>query len=264
MAQFPSLPLWTDAYLADTMQLDCMESGAYLHLLIAAWRSPDCTLPKDDKRLSRMAKCTPRQWSKIKAVVLAFWTETETGLVQKRLLDEHNFVTANSKQQAHKAKSRWLKTKETVDATASPGHMPDECRTDAPTPTPTPIEDTIVSSPPVSPPKEKPPKVEPKDWLPSQVAYERGRCEGYTVEEVDYIAEGFRDYAIDNPKKYKSLDRAFANWLTSDISRRNIRERRRGLEAGFNGPRNGGSSPPGSAGNVLRAAQKILANCGNS
>jgi hypothetical protein len=43
MAEFPALPLWTDAYLGDTRHLSQSEHGAYLLLLITAWRTPNCS-----------------------------------------------------------------------------------------------------------------------------------------------------------------------------------------------------------------------------
>ncbi len=113
MAEFPYLPLWTDAYLADTIHLDCMESGAYLHLLICAWRSHDCSLPDDDKRLARFAKCSPRQWMKIKPTIMAFWTLSEHKWVQKRLVEERNFASAKRNQQSRAGKVSALKRKKT-------------------------------------------------------------------------------------------------------------------------------------------------------
>jgi uncharacterized protein YdaU (DUF1376 family) len=120
MAQFPALPLWTDSYLADTMHLDCVESGAYLHLLIAAWRSPDCMLPDDDKRLARFAKCSTRQWAKIKPVVMAFWTLDEHKWSQKRLLKERFYVTAKREQQSQAGKVSALKRNETSTTNVIP------------------------------------------------------------------------------------------------------------------------------------------------
>lgn len=38
MAEFPALPLWTDAYLADTAHLSYEEHGLYFHILMTMWR----------------------------------------------------------------------------------------------------------------------------------------------------------------------------------------------------------------------------------
>ncbi|ACL63205.1 DUF1376 domain-containing protein [Methylobacterium nodulans] len=45
MSAYPSLPLFTDAFIADTGHLSAAETGAYLMLLMVAWRSPGCSLP---------------------------------------------------------------------------------------------------------------------------------------------------------------------------------------------------------------------------
>jgi uncharacterized protein YdaU (DUF1376 family) len=146
MASYPSMPLWTDAYLADTRHLSTQEHGAYLLLLMVAWRRPDCNLPDDDKLLARFAGLGPRQWKNIKDAVLEFWTLEDGCWTQKRLLKERSFVVNRSKinsANAHKrdyTKSR--KTKKTKNANASV----EQCETDAPTPIPTPIDkDTNVS-----------------------------------------------------------------------------------------------------------------------
>lgn len=120
MAQFPQLPLWTDAYLADTTHLNATEHGAYLLLLIAAWRSPDCALPNDDKALAAMARCT-RHWSRVRAKVMAFWTlNPENGkYYQKRLSLEHNAATARARNAGHNARAKYLKNNNVGSAAAS-------------------------------------------------------------------------------------------------------------------------------------------------
>lgn len=70
MAEFPSMPLWTGDYLADTQDLSAEEHGVYMLLLMAQWRSPDCTLPDDDQRLSRMAKVGLKKWRKLRPRVM--------------------------------------------------------------------------------------------------------------------------------------------------------------------------------------------------
>ncbi len=157
MADFPALPLWTDAYIADTVHLDATESGAYLHLLMAAWRLPDCALPDDDKLLARWAKCTPARWKRVKPVIMAFWTLGKNQKwTQKRLLKERNWVKEKSNKASQAASAKWLKNKETPNADAPAGHMPEGCSGDAPIPTPI---DKKVDPPQGAPPKppEKPP-----------------------------------------------------------------------------------------------------------
>ena len=53
MAEFAALPLWTDAYLADTLDLTAEQHGCYLILLMLAWRRPDCSIPNDMTWLKR-------------------------------------------------------------------------------------------------------------------------------------------------------------------------------------------------------------------
>lgn len=84
MSQFPSLPLYTDAFIADTMHLSAAETGAYLMLLMVAWRSPGCRLPDDDQKLARWARVDPRAWSRIRRSVMEFWTLAD-GWVEPRL-----------------------------------------------------------------------------------------------------------------------------------------------------------------------------------
>ena len=96
MAEFAALPLFTDAFLADTSHLDAAETGAYLMLLMAAWRSPLCAIPNDDARLARMARCDGRTWKRIKPAVMAFWTVGDDGLLrQKRLSKERDYCNAS-------------------------------------------------------------------------------------------------------------------------------------------------------------------------
>lgn len=120
MADFPALPLWTDAYLADTLHLDATESGAYLHLLMAAWRSPSCSIPDDDTRLARMARCTPAIWRRIKPTVLAFWSKNGENFEQKRLKKERVRVEAQREQKSYAGKTSALKRKDSAPTAVKP------------------------------------------------------------------------------------------------------------------------------------------------
>jgi uncharacterized protein YdaU (DUF1376 family) len=113
MAEFPAMQLWTDAYLGDTAHLTTTEHGAYLLLLMTAWRTSDCSLPDDDRMLARYARMTPTQWARIKPLMLTFWHVENGRWKQRRLTDEwvavrqkREAAAANGKLSALKKKGR--------------------------------------------------------------------------------------------------------------------------------------------------------------
>lgn len=134
MADFPALPLWTDAYLADTRHLTTEQHGAYLLLLMEAWRRKDCALPNDDRLLARLVGVSAQKWCRMKPVLLEFWELSDGYLKQNRLKKERTYCEQRSQKQRERANTRWLKTNNSVDAVAVPEAMPDRCRSDAPTP----------------------------------------------------------------------------------------------------------------------------------
>lgn len=93
MSTYPSLPLFTDAFIADTGHLSALETGAYLMLLMMAWRQPDCRLPDDDARLSRWARVDGRTWKRIKGSVMEFWALENGFWSQGRLSKERSIVS---------------------------------------------------------------------------------------------------------------------------------------------------------------------------
>lgn len=103
----PSMPLFGDAYLADTRHLSLEEHGAYLQLMMIAWRSSDCALPDDDARIARMLGITAGRWAKLKPTVMAFWSLGENGWIQKRLTKERAFVDEKRAKNKSAAESRW-------------------------------------------------------------------------------------------------------------------------------------------------------------
>lgn len=116
MAQFPQLPLYTDAYLADTRHLNAAQHGAYLLLLMMAWRTPDCAIPDDDDILARWACMDKRTWKTHRDVILAFWRPCEVDGVQKfrqhRLLDERKRAEDLHSKNVAAGKTSALKRKE--------------------------------------------------------------------------------------------------------------------------------------------------------
>ncbi|HEX2526904.1 MAG TPA: DUF1376 domain-containing protein [Geminicoccus sp.] len=101
MADFPAMPFYTDAYLADTTHLTTEEHGAYLLLLFAAWRSPGCSLRDDDAFLARVAKVSLDRWLKrIKPVMLPFWQVKGGIWTQKKQQSVREKLGAISKKRA--------------------------------------------------------------------------------------------------------------------------------------------------------------------
>ena len=92
MAEFPALPFFTDAYLADTIHLSTEEHGAYLLLLMSAWRTRGCYLPDDDKMLARITRTTAARWRKLRPVMQGFFDIVEDRWVQARLLKTYHDV----------------------------------------------------------------------------------------------------------------------------------------------------------------------------
>jgi uncharacterized protein YdaU (DUF1376 family) len=138
MAEFPALPLFTDAYLADTIHLTTAQHGAYLLLLMAAWRMKDCALPNDDEFLARMARMDKRTWLANKGAVLAFWSVGDDGkLRQGRLNDERKYVEGKRNRQSQAGKASALKRLGRGSTTVQPNVN----QNSTPTPTPTPTKE---------------------------------------------------------------------------------------------------------------------------
>lgn len=94
------MPLWVSDFLGDTLDLDASEVGAYMLLLMAQWQRAGESLPNDEKKLQRIARCG-RSWPKIWGNVSRFFTEDEQGVYSKRLrLESQNVASkrlANAK-----------------------------------------------------------------------------------------------------------------------------------------------------------------------
>lgn len=103
----PAIPLFGDAYMADTRHLSLEEHGAYLQLLMIAWRSDGCRLPNDDTRLARMLGLTAARWRKLKPTVMSFWTLENDCWFQGRLTKERQFVDEKRAKNKASADARW-------------------------------------------------------------------------------------------------------------------------------------------------------------
>jgi uncharacterized protein YdaU (DUF1376 family) len=216
MAEFPALTLWTDAYLSDTRHLSTVEHGAYLLLLMEAWRRPHCDLPDDDQILSRLAGLAPKEWAKVKPVIMEFWTRDGRRKTwsQKRLVKERDAARKRSKSASDNSSKRWNKKKK-----ANAPALPLECQSDATTATAIEEKEEAKASS-----KKSTPKVErghriPDDWEPPAnhlkvaeitATWPQGKLE----TETERFRDHWRSASGANARKI-DWTLAYLNWLRS-------------------------------------------------
>jgi uncharacterized protein YdaU (DUF1376 family) len=148
VSEFPSLPLFTDSFIADTGHLTAHQTGAYLMLLMMAWRMPDCRLPDDDLKLARWARVAPRQWPHTKPVVMEFWTLKDGFWSQKRLMKERDSVRKYvfAKRGLGNAKMRSLEAPNPLENNNVGAKISRLDGTQQPVPTPNPIKKGSTST----------------------------------------------------------------------------------------------------------------------
>ena len=127
MAEHPFMPLWTDAYLADTHHLTTLEHGAYLLLLLTAWRTKEKCLLDDDKLLARYTGLTPSQWKRVAPTIRAFFDAKDGRLYQGRLTREAKAVKQKCERQSRNAMAKYQKSNKTDSAMG----VPNASQTDA-------------------------------------------------------------------------------------------------------------------------------------
>ena len=114
MAEFPSMPVWTDALLGDTAHLDTEQFGAYCLMLFVAWRSPDNSLPDDDAKLANITRLSMSKWRRSRETLRSFWGVHEGRLRQKNLDKVKNSLKEKQKQKVSAGQASALKRKETT------------------------------------------------------------------------------------------------------------------------------------------------------
>lgn len=151
MSKAPSMPVFVDALVGDTLDLSPEEFGAYCLILFTTWRNNGVPLPDDDKRMARICRITEKRWrERIRPALARFFDISGGAWRQGRLEKEWIFVAKQVEQKraagiaSHKAKL--LKQKKT-DPTAVA--EPLQRQGQQPTPTPT-EEDSVVANAPTA------------------------------------------------------------------------------------------------------------------
>lgn len=129
MSQAPLMPMFWDAYLADTTHLTTEEHGAYLLLLGAMWRR-NGWVPDDDKDVARILGLTPAKWRKIKERLRGFLTFDQGHITQKNLLkiweNTQEKIAKNRENGARGGRPKSTKNKDLGKANGFVSHNPNE------------------------------------------------------------------------------------------------------------------------------------------
>ncbi len=116
MAEFPALPLWTDAYIADTTHLSDAEHGRYLLMLMHLWRTPNKKFPNDDAWLARKFGRTEAEIRELFRPLLSeFFKSTGNWLYQARINREFSRVQAMSQRASARRSARHNAMKENAN-----------------------------------------------------------------------------------------------------------------------------------------------------
>lgn len=135
MAEFPALPIWTDAYLADCSHLTDAEHGIYLQLLMLMWRSPDCRIPNDDEWIARKFRRDANAVrTHIRPLMQEFCDIGVSWITQKRLQKEWKWCSEKREKNKASANTRWNKDSDSCERISKR-----ISKRNAPTPITTPI-----------------------------------------------------------------------------------------------------------------------------
>lgn len=164
-----------------------------------AWRSPSCSLPDDDKRLSRMVGMSPKKWSVMKPSIMCFWKLSEGHWTQKRLTKEREFVEKNTSQKraAGEASAR-AKALKNNDSTATAVDEPLQRQANNPYPYPETINTPSLRS---GVARERKRALRMPDNFEPDIEY--AVSQGLTHSQARYEAEAMRDWSKSSPNGAK-------------------------------------------------------------
>jgi uncharacterized protein YdaU (DUF1376 family) len=220
----PYMNLYVGDYLADTTHLTRGEHGAYLLLLMAMWRAGG-KLPRDDKKLARIALCTDHEWD----TIMEFFVIRGGSITQKRLAKEvEKYRSTISKRQKAGRASAEKKANKNNDGSSTRvehvNHKPEPEPTSGKEPPPPPkggANDLFGDEgDPAEKPSRRKPKVAIPDGYPDAEAIEAAQVKAREAgADVDlaYQADRFRNWAIGKDARYADWPATWANWVARTI-----------------------------------------------
>lgn len=128
------MPLYIADYLGDTMHLTAEQHGAYLLLLMAAWKRGG-HVPDDDAQLAVITRTGDRWQTHVSAIVRAFFSQRDGllvhGRVEAELLSARDKVSKRAEAGRAGAAAKWLKDGKRIGEPLANGKQ-----SDAPSPSP--------------------------------------------------------------------------------------------------------------------------------
>lgn len=140
------MPMYWDAYLADTTHLSTEEHGAYLLLLAAMWRR-NGSVPDNDTDNARIIGLSKAKWKKVKARLSDFLVVRNGTISQKKLQETWDKTQEKiQKNRANGAKGGRPKSNENNDLTKPDGSVLVKPDQSIPEPEPEPEKEDKSSS----------------------------------------------------------------------------------------------------------------------
>lgn len=259
MAEFPALPLWTDAWIADTKHLTRCERGTYLDLLILMWRTPHCRVPNEKKWLcARLHLSSSVFDNELIPIIKDFCHTDGNWIFQRRLRKEFRYLQGQRRLQSDRAKSRWKKEKDNARAYATSGIAP------TPTPTPIPIRGRgpdadsdsktksthaptrkAASGHPSKEARRSPRSPMPETWAPSEAGLQYATDAGIARAKFPYLIKRCRDYHIRNGTMIAGERGLAATWRTWCDQEAKFAAEKNGAEVGGDSVPHRGYRPEG-------------------
>ena len=145
------MPLYVTDYLGDTMHLSTEQHGAYLLLIMAAWKNGG-SLPNDDRVLRRITRMEEKAWKESSIELKSFFFEQNGSIRHNRIETELKRAKRMTEQRAEAGKASAIKRSKQRNANEDCNENSTKCTTNEtrnsrPSPSPN-LPTVVIGKPP--------------------------------------------------------------------------------------------------------------------